>query len=87
MPSILPVVNVQTLCAIRIPSSISTRKWIEERERCKKLIENFKPNVTVPGTPPADLAVNYIAYSSLTEPNNDAEIKLKLGREWEGTMS
>jgi len=51
------------------------------------LIENFKPNVTVPGTPPADLAVNYIAYSSLTEPNNDAEIKLKLGREWEGTMS
>jgi len=51
------------------------------------LIENFKPNVTVPGTPLADLAVNYIAYSSLTEPKNDAEIKLKLGREWEGTMS
>ena len=49
------------------------------------MIEDFKPNAIGPDTPLADLSVNYIVYSSLTEPQNAAEIKSQLGEQREGT--
>ena len=83
--SVQAITNVQALCALVVPSPISTTKWVEEKKRSKKLIEDFKASAADPDTPLSDLSVNYITYSSLTEAQNAAEIKSQLGEQKEGT--
>jgi len=67
-----------------VPSSIATTQWSKEKERTRKLVERVIDHHN--GGPTADsisaiseAAVDFIVYTSLTEPENMVQIVDQLG--------
>jgi len=79
-----PNTNVQALCAIVVPSPVVTTQWRQEKARTKELIERVLNRSTDriaedDLTAISENAVDYIVYTSLTDPKSEEQILQQLG--------
>ena len=79
--------DTQALCAIVIPSPIATTQWYRELQRTRELLERIQQSDNKTDDQPvviADQGVNYIVYSSLTDPKNEEQIVKELAQQGGG---
>jgi len=72
--------NPKALCAIVIPSPVATTQWHKEMAKTSELVKSMlKQSDAVTEDELATISeqgVNYIVYSALTDPHNEAQIEM-----------